>query len=99
MAAKKKRLSWLDKEGGVAIDEYARRLKSFMKAMEDGIVSTTELREQEKRVADLMGEIEPDLDDELHARLTSLLCELTALDIMKVVHAMQKARPKPVFRG
>ena len=99
MAAKKKRISWLDKEGGVAIDEYARRLKSFMKAMEDGIVTDAELKTQEKRVADIMRDVEPGLDAETHAKITALLCELTALDIMKTVHAMHKARPKTVFRG
>jgi hypothetical protein len=93
------RISWLDDEGGVAIDDYARRLESFMQAMADGVVSADEVAEQEKRVADLMREIEPTLDDELHGRVTELLCELTAFDIMQMLHAMHEARSQVKFRG
>lgn len=93
------RTSWLDAEGGVAIDEYARRLESFMEAMADGIVSKDELEAQEKRVADLMLKIEPRLDDDLHAEVTSLLCELTAFDIMQLLHSAQEARSQVKFKG
>ena len=93
------RTSWLDEEGGVAIDDMAKRLTSFMEAMEDGVVTEDELAAQEGRVADLMKAIEPGLDDETHAKVTELLCELTAFDIMQMLHSVQEARPKTTFRG
>jgi hypothetical protein len=93
------RTSWLDDEGGVAIDDMAQRLESFVQAMADGIVSDDEVSAQESRVAGLMREIEPQLDDAIHARVTELLCELTAFDIMQMLHTAQAARPKTVFRG
>ena len=43
--------------------------------------------------------VEPLLDEKLHAKVTQLLCELTAYDIMQAVHTMQQARPKTAFRG
>ena len=93
------RTSWLDDDGGVAIDDMAKRLESFMEALADGKVSDAELTEQEQGVADLMRAIEPGLDDATHAQVTQLLCEQTAFTIMQVLHAAQAARPKTVFRG
>ena len=95
----KARQSWLDDEGGVAIDDCARKLESYLDAVADGVVSGDEVAVQEQRVTDLMREIEPLLDDELHAKVTALLCELTALDIMQFLHSVQQARPKVEFRG
>jgi hypothetical protein len=46
-----------------------------------------------------MREVEPLLDEKLHAKVTQLLCELTAYDIMHAVYTMQQARPKTAFRG
>ena len=93
------RNSWVDDEGGVAIDEMARRLETFMEAMADGIVTKDELGAQEQRVVDLMNAIEPKLDDELHAQVTQLLCELTAFDIMQLLNTVQEARPRTTWRG
>ena len=93
------RANWLDDDGGVAIDDMAKRLGSYLDAMADGVVSEAELSAQEDRVADLMREIEPQLDDALHARVTALLCELSAFDIMQMMHTVQAARPKTTFRG
>ena len=67
--------------------------------MADGKVDASELHAQEERLVALMKEIEPLLDDTLHEKVTRLLCELVAYDQMQMVHAMQEARPKGVFRG
>ena len=93
------RPSWLDDEGGDAIDDYARKLESYVQAMADGIVTTDEVEGQEQRVVDLMREIEPQLDDALHAKVTELLCELVAFDILQLLHTVQESRPKTRFRG
>ena len=38
------------------------------------------------------------LDDALHAKVTDLLCELVALDIMQVLHTAQEARTTTTWR-
>jgi hypothetical protein len=97
---KAERTSWFDKKSKVPqIEQYARQLESFVQAMADGKIEPSELRDQETRLVDLMKEIEPQLDDALHEKVTRLLCELTAYDLMQMLHAMQEARPKTAFRG
>jgi hypothetical protein len=94
------RLSWFDeKTSKPLIDGYARTLESFVTTMADGKVEPKELNAQEKRIIGLMKEVEPLLNDELHAKVTSLLCELTAYDIMQMLATLDAARPKTKFRG
>ena len=63
------------------------------------IVDDKEMKAQETRLVTLMKEVEPLLDDKTHEKVTKLLCELTAFDIMQMLHTMQQARPKTKFRG
>jgi hypothetical protein len=99
-AAKATRVKWFDaKSHAPLIETYARRLDSFLQTMADGIVEDREIEEQEERLIGLMKEVEPLLDDAQHAKVTQLLCELTAYDIMQMVNGLQKARPKTKFRG
>ena len=98
MAAKISR--WLDENTDEPmIAEQAQRLETFLAAMADGRIDEDELQAQEQRLVHLMREGEPLLDEKLHAKVTQLLCELTAYDIMQAVHTMQQARPKTAFRG
>lgn len=95
-----KRVKWLDdKTGGLLIDDYARKLSSFMAAIADGEVDDAEVKDQEAQVTKLMKEVEPKLDDDVHAKVTRLFCELMAYSIMQILNSMQKARPRTVFRG
>ena len=99
-AGSSQRVKWLDdKSGAPLIEKYARELGSFMEAVADGRVEDAEVKEQEGRLVQLMKEIEPKLDDGLHAKVTRLLCELTAYDLMQTLYTMQQAKPKTVFRG
>jgi hypothetical protein len=94
------RIRWLDdKSGAPLIEGYARRLSSFMNALADGKVEEAEVKEQEERLVELMKEVEPILDAEQHAKVTELLCELTAYDIMQILNSIEKSRPKTQFRG
>ena len=94
------RTRWLDaKTETPLIDQYARQLQSFIDTMADGQVDEGEIDAQEKRLIKLMKKVEPQLGDELHAQVTELLCELTAYDLMQVLHEMHKARPATKFRG
>jgi len=94
------RSSWLDERAQTpVIDRYARQLGSFLDAIADGKIDEGEIKSQEARLVKLIREIEPQLDAALHAKVTRLLCELTAYDIMQLMYAMQHARPQTVFHG
>ncbi len=91
---------WFDEKSDTPIiAERARQLDSFLKAVADGQVETHELEAQEQRLVTLMKEIEPRLDPAIHDKVTELLCELTAYDMMQVLNLMQESRPKTTFRG
>ena len=94
--------SWLDDEGQTTlIDNYAQELATFMDAMADGKVDKNEVEQQEQRVVALMKEIEPQLDDATHEKITALLCELSAFNIMQILNQLYEARPRTTtqFRG
>ena len=91
---------WFDETSAtLSISEQAKKLDSFLTAVADGKVTDAELKDQEARLVKLMKEIEPKLDPTLHAKVTELLCELTAYDMMQVFNLLQKSRPKTAFRG
>ena len=81
------------------LSEYARKLDSFLDAVADGRIDSKELDAQEKRVVDLMKQVDPLLSPEAHELVTQLLCEVTAYDLMNAMHMAGKARPKTKFRG
>ena len=94
------RQSWLDdKTQTPQIDRYVEQLQHVADTLADGQVDDAELQAQQQRVIALMKEIEPQLDDALHAKVTDLLCALTALEMLETFQAMQNARPQTVFRG
>ena len=79
--------------------EYARKLDSFVSVMADGRVDVKELEDQEARVVALMKEVEPLLSPEAHEKVTRLLCEVTAYDLMNTLHMAHASRPRTKFRG
>lgn len=94
------RTSWLDSKGETPlIDDYARKLGTFIEAVADGVVDDKELHNQEQRLVDLMKVVEPKLSNEQHEEVTKLLCEVSAYSAMQVLHALHEARPKTKFRG
>jgi hypothetical protein len=99
MAANTK-TSWLDEAANASlISDKAQKLESFLSAVADGKVTDAELKAQEERLVKLMKEIEPQLEPALHDRVTELLCELTAYDLMQALNMMQAARTATKFRG
>jgi hypothetical protein len=93
------RKSWIDSDTSESlIDDYARKLETFVQAFSDGVISESEISDQEARLVELMKEVEPHLDDAVHAKVTRMLCELTAYDIMQFVYQMQQSRAA-MFRG
>ncbi len=94
------RTPWLDdKTDAPLIDQYVQRLGTFLEAMADGRIDAGELKAQEDRVTALMKTVEPELSDEVHEKVTHLLCELSAYNIMQTLHQLVQDRPRTRFRG
>ena len=94
------RVPWFDvAKSKPLISEYAERMGPFLKAMADGRVDEAEVDAQEKRLMASMKEVEPLLNNAIHGKVTLLLCEMAAYDLMQALHAIQSSRPQSVFRG
>jgi hypothetical protein len=94
------RTSWFDEKAEHSmIQERASKLESYTSALADGVVTKQELAGQEQRLLAAMKALEPALSDELHAKVTSVLVELTAYDVMRLLHELQTERPRVAFRG
>ena len=92
------RTSWFDDRAEhPAIQERVKKLESFTSALADGLVSRHELNGQEQRLMAAMKEVEHELGDELHAKVTTLLVELTAYDVMRLLHELQAERARRAF--
>jgi hypothetical protein len=92
--------TWVDENADLPlITERARQLDSFVDAIADGKVTDAEVKAQEARVMKLLKDIEPQLEPKMRDRVTELLCELSAYDMMQVLNIMQHSRPLSKFRG
>jgi hypothetical protein len=80
------------------IEEKVQQLEHFTKAMADGVVEKGEVEEQQDRLIAAMRDVEGKLDDELHEKVTNLLVELTAYDMMRMLHEIQTERARIAFR-
>jgi hypothetical protein len=92
------RTSWFDDAADhPVIQEQATKLESFTSALADGVVSSQELGGQERRLTAAMKTLEAELSDELHAQVTTVLVELTAYNVMRLLHELQSARVRTAF--
>jgi hypothetical protein len=92
------RTSWFDDTAThPMIQEKVEKLESFTSALADGVVSTEEVAGQERRLVAAMKTVEGDLSDDLHAKVTTLLVELTAYNVMRLLHELQAERARLVF--
>jgi hypothetical protein len=90
--------SWFDEGADIpTLHERIQKLESFTTAMADGVVDKKELQEQERRLAASMKGLEPKLNDELHAQVTTVLVELTAYNVMRLLHELQTERARVAF--
>ena len=84
------RTSWFDESTHLpVIDEQVQKLDSFIKAMADGVIDKQELQKQQESLIHVMKAVESDLTDEQHAKATRLLIELSAYNIMRLLHELQ----------
>lgn len=92
------RTSWFDdKVQHPVIQERIHKLDSFTTALADGVVSTKEVEGQEQRLVTAMKAVESDLSDEQHGKVTTLLVELTAYNVMRLLHELQAERARLAF--
>jgi hypothetical protein len=87
------RTSWFDENAEhPAVLEQVQKLESFTSALADGVIEKGELESQERRLTAAMKGLEPELSDELHAKATAVLVELTAYNIMRLLHELNAGR-------
>ena len=92
------RASWFDDRAEhPVIQEQIAKLESFTSAMADGVVEKRELDAQEQRVSAAMKKLEPELSDELHEKVTNVLVELTAYNVMRLLHELHAGRARVAF--
>ncbi len=94
------RISWFDNETDLpVIEEQVHKLESFTQAMADGAISAQELEQQQESLARAMKAVESGLSDDQHAKVTRLLVELSAYNIMRLLAELQGQRPRRAFHG
>ena len=92
------RTSWFDEKTELpVVQEQIRKLESFTSALSDGVVSKAELSGQEQRLLAAMRKVEPELSDDLHSKVTTLLVEMTAYNVMRLLHELQTERARMAF--
>ena len=92
------RASWFDDTAKhPIIQEKLEKLDSFTSALADGVVSKQEVSDQEQRLTAAMKSVEGELGDELHAKVTTLLVELSAYNVMRLLHELQAERARVAF--
>jgi hypothetical protein len=92
------RASWFDDRAEhPLLHEKLEKLESFTSALEDGVVSKQELSRQEERLVTAMKSLEGSLSDEQHASATTVLVELTAYNVMRLLHELQSERARLAF--
>ena len=91
------RTSWFDDADLPVIEEQVEKLESFADAMADGVIEKQELERQQESLVNAMKAVEADLNDGQHAKVTRLLVELSAYNIMRMVHELQARRLEKAF--
>ena len=92
------RTSWFDDDAQhPLIHEQIEKLESFTSALADGQVSKQELSGQEQRLTAALKALEPDLSDALHAKVTTVLVELSAYNVMRLLHELRAEQTRMAF--
>jgi len=86
-----------DKAEHPILQERASKLESFTNALADGVVTRRELQGQEQRLMAALKALEPELSDALHAKVTTVLVELSAYNVMRLLHELQTERARIAF--
>jgi len=94
------RISWFDETKHLpVIDEQVQKLDSFVEAMADGVIDKKELEHQQESLIQAMRAVEGDLNDEQHAKITRLLIELSAYNVMRLLQELQTEKLQRAFKS
>jgi hypothetical protein len=92
------RTSWFDEHAEhPVVHEQVAKLASFTSAMADGVIERQELEAQERRLVEALRKLEPELSDALHAKVTSVLVELSAYNVMRLLHELHTRHARAAF--
>ena len=86
------RASWINDDSHPDLDAHVDKLDHFAAALADGVVDAQELATQEANLVAAMKAVEGLLADDVHAKVTHLLAELTAYAVMRTMHELAAAR-------
>jgi hypothetical protein len=94
------RISWFDEHTHLpVVDEQVKNLSSFVDAMADGVIDDNELQKQQSSVVAAMKAVENELNDEQHEKITRLMVELSAYNIMRLLHELQQGRREHAWQA
>ena len=82
---------FFNEDGSLKINEIIMSQPSFVKIMEDGVVTADELEEQSRRVLSIFRKIEETFNDEQKMLVQELLVESNVLNAIFKQHGMQVA--------
>lgn len=82
---------FFNEDGSLKINETIMNQPSFMKIMEDGVVTAAELEDQSRRVLSIFRKIEDTFNDEQKMLVQELLVESNVLNAIFKQHGMQIA--------
>lgn len=82
---------FFNEDGSLKINEIIMSQPSFVKIMEDGVVTADELEEQSRRVLSIFRKIEDTFNDEQKMLVQELLVESNVLNAIFKQHGMQVA--------
>ena len=92
------RIDWFDEHKEVpVIDEQVSKLATFVDAMADGVIDKAELEKQQSSVVQAMKSVQGELNDAQHEKVTRLLVELSAYNVMRLLHELQHNRLQRAF--
>ena len=92
------RIDWFDDKKDVpVVDEQVHKLANFVEAMADGVIDKAELEKQQASVVAAMKAVQSELNDSQHEKVTRLLVELSAYNVMRLLHELQETRLQRAF--
>jgi hypothetical protein len=94
------RINWLDEDTELpALETHVVQLEHFTNSLADGVVDDDEIARQNQAVVAAMKAVQDDLNDDQHAKVTTLLVELTALNIMSTLHEFTCPRVRKAVKS
>ncbi len=82
---------FFNEDGSLKINETIMSQPSFLKIMEDGVITAEELEEQSRKVLSIFRKIEDTFNDEQKELVQELLVESNVLNAIFKQHGMQIA--------